>query len=81
MNKDAKHAIVRTGSGSIMIGNTAPETVTLDLDLDDMIDVQRPLLLEINEAHQVIDALQNAIRRAQQPPSSLPAKETGTTTR
>ncbi|MCK8673959.1 hypothetical protein M1M07_22975 [Rhodococcus sp. HM1] len=58
---------VHTDFGSITIGNELPDTVTLAVD--DRIGAQRALVLQIDEAYQVIDAVQQAIRCALTNPS------------
>lgn len=58
---------VHTDFGSIAIGNELPDTVTLAVD--DRIGAQRVIVLEIDEAYQVIDAVQKAIRCAHANPS------------
>jgi len=64
---------VHTDFGTITIGNELPDTVTLAVD--DRAGAQRVLVLQIDEAYQVIDAVQNAIRSALTNPSqSIPAE-------
>ncbi|MDV2477293.1 hypothetical protein F8M49_21525 [Rhodococcus zopfii] len=58
---------VHTDLGSITIGNELPDSVTVALD--DQIGAQRVLVLQIDEAYQLIDAVQNAIRYARANPS------------
>lgn len=53
---------VYTDFGSITIANELPDTVTLAVD--DQIGAQRVIVMQIDEAYQVIDGLQNAIRHA-----------------
>jgi len=54
---------IETDFGSLTVRNELPGTVALAVD--DGMNAQRVLLLQIDEAHQVIDALQAAIREAQ----------------
>ncbi|WP_068158062.1 hypothetical protein [Rhodococcus phenolicus] len=58
---------VNTEFGTITINNELPDTVTLAVD--DQIGAQRVLVLQIDEAYQVVDAVQNAIRDALTRPS------------
>lgn len=54
--------IIDTDFGAITVRNELPETVTLAVD--DGLNAQRVLLLQIDEAHQLVDALNTAIRTA-----------------
>lgn len=56
---------VRTAFGTITISHELPDTVTLAVD--DQIGAQRVVLMQIDEAYQVIDGLQNTIRHARAP--------------
>ena len=58
---------VHTDFGTITIGSELPDTVTFAVD--DQIGVQRVIVMQIDEAYQVIDAAQNAIRCAIANPS------------
>ncbi len=60
---------VNTEFGTITINNELPDTVTLAVD--DQIGAQRVLVLQIDEAYQVVDAVQNAIRDALTRPSPV----------
>lgn len=64
----SKEVCVRIDFGSITIGNELPDTVVLAVD--DRIGAPRVLALQIDQAYQVIDGLQNAIRYALANPSS-----------
>lgn len=54
--------IIDTDFGVITVRNELPEAVTLAVD--DGLNAQRVLLLQIDEAHQLVDALHAAIRTA-----------------
>lgn len=54
--------IIDTDFGSITVRNELPDTVTFAVD--DGLNAQRVLLLQIDEAHQLVDALNAAIRTA-----------------
>lgn len=58
---------VRTDFGTITITNELPGTVTLAVD--DRIGAQRVIVMQIDEAYQVMDSLQNAIRHVHANPS------------
>lgn len=51
---------VHTDFGTITITNELPDTVTLAVD--DRIGAQRVVVMQIDEAYQMMDGLQNAIR-------------------
>ncbi|MEE2062332.1 hypothetical protein [Rhodococcus artemisiae] len=54
--------IIDTDFGSITVRNELPDTVTLAVD--DGLNAQRVLLLQLDEAHQLIDGVRAAIRAA-----------------
>lgn len=54
--------IIDTDFGSITVRNELPDTVTLAID--DGLHAQRVLLLQLDEAHQLVDVVREAIRGA-----------------